>query len=193
MLGITPANVADPAKTLTTGRVPPANDCECKVPETESAAKFATSRNHSQSKQTLPESTSSHNSHRSHVTDPPTQKPPGLLAAVRLMAKFYEFDEDWLTRALADARQQPDHWRERIRNDSNAEKFLNPLPKHQVEVLEMLKAEPSLRYAFTTRAQGAEVLITLAVRDVAVCELSMPGNRYDPVQFWNTIRELTSE
>jgi len=119
------------------------------------------------------------------------QKTPGLLEVIKRMADYYQYEPDELTHALDDARQHPDRWRELIRNDRNAALFVNPLPEHQLEVVHMLRADSALRYAFTTRIEDDDVIVTLAVRDVAVCDLTIPASHYDPLTFWKTIQEVT--
>jgi len=71
--------------------------------------------------------------------------------------------------------------------------FVNPLPEHQLEVVAMLRADSNLRYAFVTKHEGDSVIVTLAVRDVAVCDLTIPASRYDPLTFWKTINEVTHD
>jgi len=107
------------------------------------------------------------------------------------MAAFYEYTEEELSYAMSDARQHPDHWRALIRNDRNAAMFISPRPAHQVEVVDLLKADSALRYAFTTRLEGNDVIVTLAVRNMAVCDMTLPASRYDPLTFWKTIQEVT--
>ncbi len=63
------------------------------------------------------------------------------------------------------------------------------LPPHQAEVVAALAADPTLRYAYTTRTLGESVIITLAVRDVAVADLSVPRDRYDGFDFMRVIQE----
>jgi len=74
---------------------------------------------------------------------------------------------------------------ELARNDSN------PLPEHQLEVVAMLRADSTLRYAFVTRQEGENIIVTLAVRGLAVCDLTIPASNYDPMTFWKTINEVT--
>lgn len=119
------------------------------------------------------------------------EKTPGLLATIKRMAMFYGYTDENLAYALSDARANPDTWRELIRNDRNAALFIQEIPPHQIEVVNMLRADSSLRYAFTTRIEGDDVIVSLAVRDVAVCDLAMPANSYDPLTFWKTIQEVT--
>ena len=116
---------------------------------------------------------------------------PGLLEVTKRMAEFYQYEPDELTYALNDARQHPDTWRELVRNDRHAALFINPLPEHQIEVVKMLRADSALRYGFVTRQEGENIIVTLAVRDVAVCDLSIPASNYDPMTFWKTIQEVT--
>ncbi len=122
---------------------------------------------------------------------PPPRQSPGLLATIKRMAMFCGYTDENLAYALSDARANPDTWRELIRNDRNAALFIQEIPPHQIEVVNMLRADSSLRYAFTTRIEGEDVIVSLAVRDVAVCDLTMPANSYDPLTFWKTINEVT--
>ncbi len=48
-------------------------------------------------------------------------------------------------------------------------------------MLAMLKHESASRYAMTTDAEAepGAVILTLAIRDKATCELRMPKSRYD--------------
>jgi len=66
---------------------------------------------------------------------------------------------------------------------------LPAFPAHQAEVVATLAADPTLRYAYTTRTLGESVIITLAVRDVAVADLSVPRDRYDGFDFMRVIQE----
>ena len=116
---------------------------------------------------------------------------PGLLEVVKRMANFYQYTDEERTYTLSDARANPDTWRELIRGDRHAAQFVDT-PEHQLEVVNMLRADSSLRYAFTTRIEGDDVIVSLAVRDVAVCELTIPASHYDPMTFWKTINEVTS-
>lgn len=63
------------------------------------------------------------------------------------------------------------------------------LPAHQTEVVAMLRQDPALRYAYTTRNQGENVIVTLAIRDVAVADLSIPLERYDGFEFMRIMQE----
>jgi len=101
----------------------------------------------------------------------------GLLEVVTRMDELYEPEE--LSHVLIDAKK----------NHELADS--NPLPEHQLEAVAMLRADSALRYAFVTRQEGENIIVTLAVRDVAVCDLSIPQNRYDPMTFWKTINEVT--
>lgn len=49
-------------------------------------------------------------------------------------------------------------------------------------VLAMLAERPGARYAVLTHDPGApdHVILTLAIRGVATCEMSIPRDRYDP-------------
>jgi len=69
----------------------------------------------------------------------------------------------------------------------------NPLPEHQLEAVAMLRADSALRYAFVTRQEGENIIVSLAVRDVAVCDLTIPASNYDPMAFWKTINEVTHD
>lgn len=107
---------------------------------------------------------------------------PGLLTIIKRMATFYGYSSDELSHALSDARQHPDTWRELIRNDRHAAQFVDT-PEHQLEVVAMLRADSGLSYAYTTRHEGSEVHVTLAVRDAAVADLVIPADKFDPVEF----------
>jgi hypothetical protein len=49
-------------------------------------------------------------------------------------------------------------------------------------MIELLAANPSVRYALVTdtEADPEAVILALAIRGRAICELRIPRNRYDP-------------
>ena len=60
-----------------------------------------------------------------------------------------------------------------------------PLPDPAMEarrqrVLAMLAANPSARYALVTDAEADPVILALAIRGRATCELYIPRDKYDP-------------
>jgi hypothetical protein len=73
------------------------------------------------------------------------------------------------------------------RHISEIEGANDPLPDPAMEarrqrVLEMLTANPGARYALVTDLESdpEAVLLTLAIRGRASCELRIPRDRYDP-------------
>lgn len=64
------------------------------------------------------------------------------------------------------------------------------LPPHQAEVVAMLRQDPAMRYAFTSRSHGESVIVTLAIRDVAVADLSIPRSKYDGFEFMKLVQEV---
>ena len=59
-----------------------------------------------------------------------------------------------------------------------------PLPDPAMEarrqrVLELLAANPSARYALATDAEADPVILALAIRGQATCELRIPRDKYD--------------
>ena len=46
------------------------------------------------------------------------------------------------------------------------------------DVLARLEAHPTVKRAFTTRFEGAVLVVTLALRGVGTCELSIPADRF---------------
>jgi hypothetical protein len=51
------------------------------------------------------------------------------------------------------------------------------------DVLAKLEAYPSVQRAFVTRFEGDVLIVTLAVRGVGSCELSIPPDRFNRDQF----------
>ena len=121
------------------------------------------------------------------------EKPPGLLEVIRRMYSHYKHSPEELALALADARINPDRWRSVIRQDPNADLFINPMSPHYAEVLDMLRVNPSLHYAFITRNEGKSVIITLGVRGVAVCEMIVPSEHFDPREFLQIVKDVTQQ
>jgi hypothetical protein len=64
------------------------------------------------------------------------------------------------------------------------------MPPHQSEVVDMLRSNPVARYAFTTRTEGNDVILTLAVRGVAVADWAIPAEKYDAFEL---LKMFTSE
>lgn len=56
-------------------------------------------------------------------------------------------------------------------------------------VIEMLNNTPGIRYAYTNRFTPDAVIVTLAVRGVGTCELSIPKDRWDPFLFLSFLNE----
>ncbi|HVZ36444.1 MAG TPA: hypothetical protein VG963_28640 [Polyangiaceae bacterium] len=52
-----------------------------------------------------------------------------------------------------------------------------PSDRARREVLERLRANPQITRAFTTRWEAGALIVTLAVRDVGVCDLAIPRER----------------
>ncbi len=50
-------------------------------------------------------------------------------------------------------------------------------PSARREVLERLRANPQITRAFATRWEGDVLIVTLAVRDVGMCDLAIPRER----------------
>jgi hypothetical protein len=48
------------------------------------------------------------------------------------------------------------------------------------DVLAWLEKHPSAKRAFATRVEGDVLIVTLALRDVGTCELSVPLSRFNP-------------
>lgn len=49
----------------------------------------------------------------------------------------------------------------------------------QCDVLARLEADPTIRRAFVSRFEGDVMILTLAVRDVGMCELAIPAETFD--------------
>ncbi len=62
-------------------------------------------------------------------------------------------------------------------------------------VLSMLVNEPGITYALTsdTEADPDAVIITLTIRDKAICELKIPKDRYDGLAMLQLIEKQTGE
>jgi len=195
ILGVTHANSVNPAKTP--AAIAPVLVANAREPlrivtsEPNPVPQFADIRSSSQRQQTASVQDSSLDSQHSQRVPTQTQKPLGLLEVIKRMAVFYEYTEKDLSYAMAEARKHPDNWRWLIRNDRNAALFIDPLAPHQVEAVGRLRADSALRSAFTVRVEDNDVIVTLAVRDMAVCDLIMPASAYDPLMFWETIQEVS--
>jgi hypothetical protein len=63
------------------------------------------------------------------------------------------------------------------------------------QALAMLAQEPAIRYAITTdtELETDAVIVTLAIRDKATCELRIPKDRYDGLALLKVIEEQTGE
>ena len=59
----------------------------------------------------------------------------------------------------------------------------------------MLAQEPGLQYAITSddESEPDAVLVTLAIRGTATCELRIPKDRYDGLAMLQMLEQQTSE
>ncbi len=72
---------------------------------------------------------------------------------------------------------------ERPTNDGTFEAIFDPAAEARRErVLAMLEKSPGIKYALVTDSEidPQAVLLTLAIRDRATCELRIPREKYDP-------------
>jgi hypothetical protein len=62
-------------------------------------------------------------------------------------------------------------------------------------VLSMLEKSPRLRYALVsdTEAEGDDVILTLAIRELGTCELAIPKAKYDALKVLRMIEETRQQ
>lgn len=104
-----------------------------------------------------------------------------LARLVRLFARSQGFTQEDTEEALQVALAHPDNALAFYRGE--AARLKDPqVEARRTRVLEMLEEHPTARYAVLTdtTTDSEAVILTLAIRGEATCELRIPRDRYDP-------------
>ena len=125
---------------------------------------------------------------------PAADWPADLDALLRRVATAFEWSSQDVTDVRQWARRSPEGLADaRQFLQSECAKLAPPgLPDRRRVVLDMLAADPSIRYAWTCTDTGADpVTLTLAIRGAGTCELAVPRERFNALELPQLIDKLT--
>ncbi len=126
---------------------------------------------------------------------PAADWPADLDAMLRRVATRYEWSTADRRDFIAWARRSPDGLADaRQFLQSECAKLAPPgLSDRRRVVLDMLAADPSIRYAWTCTDTGADpVTLTLAIRGAGTCELAIPRAKFSALELPMLIDRFTS-